>query len=177
MCKERVLFIDVDGVLNDLQFDKRNVGFFDVKKIKMLAKIVEATKARIVLSSTWRYLKDCDEKKEPQAANMWKCLNNTFTKYGMQISDITPVIDGNRPKEISEYLKTHENLSWCSIEDDFSAADYEKYGISEYLVQTKYFVNKSADGGLKEEHIEKVMQIFKEQEKERGNEHAVIQES
>ena len=168
MCKERVLFIDVDGVLNDLQFDKRNVGFFDVKKIKMLAKIVEATKARIVLSSTWRYLKDCDEKKEPQAANMWKCLNNTFTKYGMQISDITPVIDGNRPKEISEYLKTHENLSWCSIEDDFSAADYEKYGISEEEL-SKY-------NDLKD-HIEKVMQIFKEQEKERGNEHAVIQES
>lgn len=168
MCQERVIFIDVDGVLNDLQFDKQHDEMIDVKKVKILARIVETTKARIVLSSTWRYLKDCDKKKEPQAANMWKYLNDTLAEYGMKIADTTPVMDGNRPKEISEYLKKHKNLSWCSIEDDFSAADYEKYGISEYLVQTKYFVDNSTDGGLKEEHIEKVVHIFKSQDQRKG---------
>lgn len=164
MCPKRLIFVDIDGVLNDLQFDKQHDQMIDVKKVKILAKIVESTKSRIILSSTWRYLKDCDEQKEPQAAKIWKYLNNILTEHGLKISDTTPVIDGNRPKEIVEYLKTHKNVSWISIEDDFSVADYEKYNISEHLIQTYYFVSDSSEGGLKEEHIKIAKHLFEFQE-------------
>ena len=156
--KERLLFLDIDGVLNDLQWDQKETEMIEEKRVEILAKIVKETGAKIILSSTWRYIKDCDEAIEPEAAGMWKYLMNMLEKYELRIYDVTPTIDGNRPHEIQKYLEKHKNALWCSIEDDFSHEDYKKYGIEEHLVQTCYFTE--TQGGLQEKHIEIVKQIF-----------------
>ena len=52
----KVIFLDVDGVLND-QASNSKCGFYtgiDDKKVKRLRAIVEATNAKIVLVSSWK---------------------------------------------------------------------------------------------------------------------------
>lgn len=63
--KTKVLFLDVDGVLNSesyfrsAYYKKRNraderCGMFDDRKVKLLAQIQKATNCTIVMSSTWK---------------------------------------------------------------------------------------------------------------------------
>ena len=51
-----VIFLDIDGVLNYSESESRNGLYLgiDSKRIKNLAKIVAATDAKIVLTSTWK---------------------------------------------------------------------------------------------------------------------------
>ena len=61
----KVIFLDIDGVLNsDEYFDKiENLNVqgiereIDVNKIKLLKRAVDETKAKVVLTSSWRYTK------------------------------------------------------------------------------------------------------------------------
>ena len=46
-----IIFLDVDGVLNQLQ---RNY-FIDIDCVEVLAKLVKELNAKIVFSSTWRF--------------------------------------------------------------------------------------------------------------------------
>ena len=52
----KVIFLDVDGVLNCQKTEAKCRGFIgvDSKKVKLLKKIVDATDAKIVLSSSWK---------------------------------------------------------------------------------------------------------------------------
>lgn len=62
----KVIFLDVDGVLNsDQYFDKtKNLDIqgieadIDIKKIELLKKAINETRARVVLSSSWRYTRN-----------------------------------------------------------------------------------------------------------------------
>ena len=61
----KVIFLDIDGVLNSYEyFDKiENLNVqgiereIDVNKIKLLKRAVDETKAKVVLTSSWRYTK------------------------------------------------------------------------------------------------------------------------
>ena len=55
----KIVFLDIDGVLNSLNYRRRmGMQYFsdmiDRRKMPLLKKIVEATNAKIVLSTTWR---------------------------------------------------------------------------------------------------------------------------
>ena len=162
----RIIFLDIDGVLNDLNFDSSNPGkFFRPEAVQTLADIVHQTGAKIVLSSTWKHIKDCSKEKYPDAFRQWQQLINTLAVYNLEIFDTTPNINTNRPLEISEWLKTHDDISsWVSIEDDFPPKDYAKYGYENHLFRTEYFVPPNYIGGLKTEHIPQILQMFEEQE-------------
>jgi hypothetical protein len=52
-----ILFLDIDGVLNYHTFDPSSQSnAIDRESIERLNRILETTKARIVLSSAWRYM-------------------------------------------------------------------------------------------------------------------------
>ena len=54
----KVVFLDIDGVLNDDTTPSRTKSrliFVDREKLLRLKRIVAATGAKIVLSSTWRH--------------------------------------------------------------------------------------------------------------------------
>lgn len=164
----RIIFLDIDGVLNDINLEKGKL--FRQKAVQVLADIVHQSDATIVLSSTWKRIKDYSEEKYPDAYHMWQELVNTLAQYGMEIFDVTPDRKGDRPLEIVEWLKIHENLnisSWVSIDDDFSLEDYAKYGVEDHLFRTHFFVCKDDIGGLVPEHIPKILRMFEEHEKER----------
>lgn len=158
----KVIFLDVDGVLNSMDwFDKNKgkKGYTEInpKKVELLKEIVDKTNAKIVLSSTWRSLvKNEHEEEHP----MYSYLVETLRKYGMEVFSSTPYIGNNRPKEIKAWLESQsEEMRFISLDDDFFPSEYRKYGIENCLVKTSFY---EKDGGLRKEHVEKSIKLLNE---------------
>lgn len=170
----KIIFLDVDGVLNSNDYYKSledTHGYdkdIDLEKVKLLKEIVDATGAEIVLSSTWRILRETDE--SPALATFVH-LENVLKEHGMEIKDYTPVIKGIRPLEIATYLEdldkriTREDnieaINFISLDDDFTVKDYENEDLYDCLIQTSYW---KSPGGLQTEHVEKAIKILNEGE-------------
>lgn len=109
----KVIFLDVDGVLNsDEYFDKiKNLNIngiqseIDVEKIKLLNIAINETKAKIVLTSSWRYTRNAQE------------LRKLLSEYGIS-TDSTPFIQNERGLEIKQYLSEHPDVEDFVIVDD-----------------------------------------------------------
>lgn len=155
----KIIFLDIDGVLNN-QFSKSRCGQFigiDNDKVKLLRKIVDATGAKIVLSSTWRLGYNragyCLDKNH-------KYMNNKLRKQELRIYSVTPNLHGDcRGAEINQWLKEHkhENIeNWVVLDDEFFP-DFNAYDIPQHLVETFFY---SEYGGLTEEHVEKAIDIL-----------------
>lgn len=57
----RIIFLDIDGVLNDRKTRSQSPDgftFVDTPKIRRLKRIIDTTDAKVVLSSDWRYDRD-----------------------------------------------------------------------------------------------------------------------
>lgn len=185
--KENIIFLDIDGVLNG--FNKWDVLGWKIvcltkskrlkrwytkltdpcgiheKKVKRLAKIVKATNAKVVMSSSWRF-GWWNTPYEEQFADQKK-LTNLLNKYNIKVIDITPrLLDGGRGKEIEEWLMKHIDLV-----KRFVILDDERYGlecfVGSHLVQTSS-VGKGRmvmgynreDTGLKNKHVKKAIEIL-----------------
>lgn len=163
-----IIFLDVDGVLNSMAYfeslgkENRQSGYNRISDfhLQMLAKIYHTCDAKIVLSSTWREL---NNKTDMSVYPMYQYLVNSLAKYNMKIMSQTPVIHMNRPLEIVSWLNNREdrdNIRFVSLDDDFSKKDYDKYGIGDCLVHTKFFCHKLSEGGLQQEHVDKAIRIL-----------------
>lgn len=167
----KIIFLDIDGVLNSNEYynslsNEEKHGYeydIDIEKVKLLKEIVDATDAEIVLSSTWRMLREIDE--EP-ALPMFTYLENVLKQYGMEIKDYTPVISNNRPLEIKTYLygldleienNNLETINFISLDDDFTEKEYKEVGLIGCLIQTSYW---RSPGGLQPEHVEQAIKIL-----------------
>jgi hypothetical protein len=51
---DKIIFLDIDGVLNSSQEQSQNPNFIDPVKLERLQRIISATGAKIVISSNWR---------------------------------------------------------------------------------------------------------------------------
>ena len=79
----KIIFLDIDGVLNSRAYDrKRNWNEqtdIDETRLPLIKEIVDATNAKIVLSSTWREHWD----REPNRCKEdGRYINKFFAKYG-----------------------------------------------------------------------------------------------
>lgn len=162
-----IIFLDIDGVLNSLSYfesikgikhDKYNeISDFHLKK---LSEIYHTCNAQIVLSSTWREL---DDPLDTNCYPMYEYLVKSLEKYGMEIMSKTPVINMDRPLEIVAWLNNRtdkNNINFVSLDDDFSEADYAKYGIENKLIHTKFFCNDICEGGLQQNHVDNAIKIL-----------------
>lgn len=136
--KIKVLFLDVDGVLNSyltgqcLTLNKR--------RISLLKKIIIATNCKIVLSSTWRLVKHASEK-----------LRRYLGYTNIIIYDVTPSLNALRGYEIREWLNTHIDVERYVIVDDIDEMLQE---------QQEYFVQTDPNKGLTIENVDKIIQIL-----------------
>lgn len=160
----KVIFLDVDGVLNSIGWMKKNNGKkrgnceINPENVKMLKEIVDKTGAKIVLSSTWRNVDETDgEPRHP----MYDYLVGELRKFRIEIFSRTPLINNNRPKEIKVWLdETSFNVeTFVIIDDDFSENDYERQGIFNRLVKTQFW---DIDGGLQEKHVKRAIKLLNE---------------
>ena len=138
----KVLFLDIDGVLNDavnihnLMDDKPTKEHLDCLKA-----ILDATGAKVVLSSTWRLF--------PDSRNIVKnCLRN----IGSDIYDKTKELSKGRGAEIKEWLDRHPEVDKFVILDD-DISDIKPY-FPANIVKTTFY------RGLLPHHIEPAIKIL-----------------
>jgi len=153
----KIIFLDIDGVLNSRVYDrKRNWNEqtdIDETRLPLIKEIVDATDAKIVLSSTWRQHWD----KDPNRCDVdGRYINKTFAKFGLAIFDKTPYLGNTalRREEISKWLKeTEQDIEAFVIIDDY------RYGwgdLSDHFVKT----DPNFRMGIEKEHVERAIKIL-----------------
>lgn len=113
----KVIFLDVDGVLNSHRTIRRTTGgyiFVGNKQMKRLKHIINKTGAKVVLSSDWRYDRD-----DPKYNGDFLDLKKELLKYGIRFYGFTPELpSAHRGMEIDCWLKEHDEVSNFVILDD-----------------------------------------------------------
>lgn len=114
---EKIIFLDIDGVLNCNKTTRRTMSgytFIGNRQLKNLKRIINATQAKIVLSSDWRYDRD-----DPRYNGDYLELKAELMRYGIQFYGFTPEIpSAHRGAEIAQWLAAHPEVSNFVILDD-----------------------------------------------------------
>lgn len=134
----RVIFLDVDGVLNtdgylEAQTKRKNGIFsytmifnFDPQSMDNLKKIIEATNSKIVISSSWR---------EGMRYNdlFWRTLINNLEKAGLgdRILGVTPISRKkssriSKGNAIKEWLRQNRHLNikkYIILDDEIESCE------------------------------------------------------
>ena len=151
----KVIFLDVDGVLNTVFTIRTTHGFtfVDTRKVLRLRNIVERTGAQLVLSSTWR-LADT-----PINKICYDILKAEFERVRCPVwIDCTPYFPGRkRQVEIYSWLQIHSEVEEFVILDDLAE---ELWWYKDHLVHTSKF------DGLNKERAELAIQMLGEKENE-----------
>ena len=156
----KVIFLDVDGVLN-FSYSKSRCGKYigiDSDKVKRLKEIVDATDAVIVLSSTWRlgYNKDHQE-----LENHAKYLSNKLGKQHLRSVGMTLDFGHGgelRGHEIHEWLERNSDVvdQWVVLDDEWFE-DFNEFEVGAHLVRPNFY---DINGGLQEEHVQQAIKIL-----------------
>lgn len=148
----KVIFLDIDGVLNSEQYIRECDGcgiVIDPSKMVLLKQIVDATNARIVLSTSWREHWSKDQK---QCDSTGVLMNSIFGAYGLQIFDKTPQLHTRRETEIKSWLDKNPDVQKFVVLDDMLLS-------GEFL--SGYFVKTSSYfGGLDEMDVRNAIGIL-----------------
>lgn len=151
----KVLFLDIDGVLNYIgcPYKIGSIYFVDDEKIKLLKQIIDATGAEVVLSSTWRF--GWSELGSKRDRLDFLKLKEKLEEYGIKLWSRTPIHNyygSYRGSEIKEWIDNWQGRRIESIvilDDD---SDMEPY--------MKYLVKTSIHTGLTEEDVVKAIKIL-----------------
>ena len=142
MSVERVLFLDIDGVLNHAASGRREdvpgmAGWLDPSHLEALNRVAIATNARIVVSSSWRVGRTLED------------LRTLLCDFGVvaPIVDATPVAESRRrDEEILAWLARHPEVqAYAVVDDELRVADDSP--LAPHLVGTRM------DDGLTLAHV------------------------
>ena len=144
----KVLFLDVDGVLNNGEwaFNMHRQGVYVYRddllyepSLEQLRRIVQVTGALIVVSSAWRQIPTC-----------YQHLREWLEKYGMEIYDKTPYVGGDRGDDISAWFKRNPgDWQYAILDDDYDMGDH-----IDHLVRTDF------DLGLTEREADRCIALL-----------------
>lgn len=115
----KVLFLDVDGVLNHTTFirdharNHNNLFAIDPEKVILLQEIVFKTDCKIVLSSTWRH----------STEGVAVLLTHLRAK-DLDIWSAIPKFCRSRARAIKSWLGVHEEVTHFAILDDDGDANF-----------------------------------------------------
>ncbi|MBR5272870.1 MAG: hypothetical protein IKU25_05685 [Clostridia bacterium] len=144
----KVIFLDVDGVLNSWRYDAQRTqaqGNIDRSRLVLIKWLVDRTDAKIVLSSTWRHLLGTDEGRE---------LEDAFRDSLLTIYDVTPDINNDRPCEIKMWLSLHPETEKFVIIDDIKMGWGE---LDARVIKTDYRIGR----GVEERHVRMAAEMLK----------------
>ncbi len=152
----KVIFLDVDGVLNCLGERARapsGVIGLNEEKVKLLADLVTRTGAKIVLTSTWKH---CWSEKDNELNANGRYLVDKLASCGLEIiAKTSEAVPYNRGQGILDYIRTHKVESFVILDDELF--DYKSLALTKYLIQTSFYNPK---GGLRPNHIKKAIKIL-----------------
>lgn len=156
----KIIFLDIDGVLNSEIYEAScneecGDGYIDLSRVKLLADIVNATDAKIVLTSSLRL--DWD-KKPDCCGEDGKYINQCLDRYGLYITDKTPFFGlfTERRKEILSWLLNHR-----SEVESFVILDDMNYGWGE--LSGRVVSTDPLSYGLEEVHVQKALELLSTQ--------------
>lgn len=148
----KVIFLDFDGVLNSAKYllGCGDCGMaIDPTRMVLLRRIVDATGAKIVLSTSWREHWETNSAKRD---NIGVRINDIFSKYGLQIWDKTPELHARREMEIKSWLDKHPEVkSFVVLDDSLLSADY----LNGHFIKTSNYFD-----GLDEMDAQKAIDIL-----------------
>lgn len=152
----KAIFLDLDGVLNSRRYDaardRSKRTYIDPTRLELLRRIISATDAKIVLSTTWRVHWDKDREKCDEEG---KYIADSFAEFGMEIFDKTADLGlhFSRADEIRLWLSERDDIESFVVIDDYL---YDWGNLSDRLVRT----NPNFGWGLEEEHVEKAIRLL-----------------
>ncbi len=156
----KVIFLDVDGVLNSELSREQERNNFDnwmehevsEMHVNNLKKIVDATGAQIVLSSSWRFDHPKATGRDFIVDPLMKVLDRKLKAVGLDIIDVTPDLRGKiRGAEIQDWLDRHSEVErFVILDDDVDMKDEQK----------PFFVNTTFKNGLTDELANKAIEIL-----------------
>ena len=168
----KVIFLDIDGVLNSEKtfmrnyYIKKDKGIrpedIDEEKVEYLSRIVKETNSSVVLSSSWRiFFNFVDNELLPSPGHEDAvCLYNLLLKYDIPLIDKTGRdADAKREEEIKEYLDNHKDIENYLILDDECFNLNEE--MNKHYIKTTYYGNQ---GGLLKSQIEEAINILNKTE-------------
>lgn len=145
----KVIFLDIDGVMNNCKLiEQFGCDAIGDNFVDLLKEIVDKTKAKIVLSSTWRLF-----------GKSRKLVQVALNSKGMEFIDCT--VDGQdfkngikkklshyveRREEIQEWLDRHPEVEDFVILDDDPDAEIEGH-----------FFQTNFEEGLTSKHVDEVV--------------------
>lgn len=143
----KIIFLDVDGVLNNARWAQKmyNEGvhvyaddlLYD-PAIKQLKRLIDATDAKVILSSSWRNYPDA-----------MKHLATQLAAYDIFIYGVTPNVGPQRGDDISEWLANHPVDNYVILDDDSDMTVH-----MDHLVQTSY------ETGLQYTHVDQAIALL-----------------
>lgn len=148
----KVIFLDFDGVLNSAKYllGHGDCGVaIDPARMALLKQIVDATDAKIVLSTSWREhwskdLMNCD--------STGMLINRIFSEYGLHIFDKTPELHERRETEIKSWLDAHPEVeNFVVLDDSLLSAGY----LNGHFIKTSNYFD-----GLDETDVQKGIDIL-----------------
>ena len=164
----RIVFLDVDGVLNCMSTKERYHGFIGVDDtlVGNFAEFIrtssEEEETQIVLSSSWRIGQDRTGADIPDG---YEYLQGRLAEHGLSIYDDTPRLKWGdagyrkRGREIAAwlYINRDKDITGYVVLDDVFFPDFKKYKISSHLVQTSLAYN----GGFQKNHGKQALRILR----------------
>ena len=153
----KVIFLDVDGVLNN---DSTGVEWYPYVRISTalvakLSKIVEKTDAEIYLVSDWKreWYKDNKAIQDIYA----DFLDFKLAQFGLKITDKVEGGSCTRGKNINEFLGNHDVSAYVILDDD----DYDYYDCG----HGANYVPIYAAVGLSDENVRTAIDILNDENK------------
>lgn len=141
--KKKVLFLDIDGVLNS----RKTLGVYgehlSSEMVRRLNKIVKLTDCDVVLSSSWRTLFTLEV--------FHAMMFNQGMTYCHKIVGKTETLSSFRGKEIKDYLDRHPEYDvYCILDDETDMLDEQK----------PFFIRTNWDTGLTEDDVVKALELL-----------------
>ena len=151
----RVIFLDIDGVLNCTNSKSQCAGCtgIDDDKVKRLKEIVDKTGAKIYLVSDWKewWFKEPYMKCEQDIFANY--LDKKLKKQGLAIADKVGKTLYDRGKDIKDWLNGKDVQSFVILDDvEF---DYRAESLSDNYIQT------NGNFGLTDEDVLKAIEILR----------------
>lgn len=160
----KIIFLDVDGVLNCGTTKERHKGMLGIEdeKVTLLREIIEATGAKVVLTSTWRIDWERDVPFESLNSDGRYLVKKLADQDIEIIAKVPDVAWSKRGAEILEYIhNSHEKIDGIVILDD-ERFDFEETGLVQYLVKTQFLPKYPEQPlGLQKSHVLDAIKILK----------------
>ena len=162
---DKVVFLDIDGVLNDEGTNYRKGVIIDREMVKCLQTIVTETAAEIILTSSWRldYLRFVEAGYKTTDKELIE-LDTALTDAGLTVRGIVPITSwsgpSSRPAEICTWLEAIPVSKYVILDDD-DFWMWEEYGLKDHLVLTKRKESWDFIRGLKSKNVQQAIAILK----------------